>query len=89
MALRYPLRITHHGFGLVPVTHYLLPVTCYCFTRGTDPKNEGLTPDVSFARVDPQIPYGFLKEYQEWLKINQHVEQKTNGGDSDATKNHD
>jgi len=27
MALRYPLRITHHGFGLVLVTHHSLPVT--------------------------------------------------------------
>jgi len=29
-----------------------------------------------------------LKEHPEWLKINQRVQQKTIGGDADATKNY-
>jgi len=30
-----------------------------------------------------------LEQHPEWLEINQHVQQKTIGGASDATKNHD
>jgi spore coat polysaccharide biosynthesis protein SpsF len=30
-----------------------------------------------------------VDEHPEWLKINQNVQQKAIGGDTDATKNHD
>ena len=40
-----------------------------------------------------QGDWGFLsremEEHPEWLELNQHVKQKTIGGDTDATKNHD
>jgi hypothetical protein len=39
-----------------------------------NPKNEGLT------------TYAWTMDYR--LKIKQHVQQKTNGGDADATKNY-
>jgi len=39
-------------------------------------------------RFSWQDVLALLKEHPEWLKINQHVLQKTIGGDADATKNY-